>query len=180
MNVWCERSVLLLILFSVAAVAVDAFNHNSSNRRSPPSSLKQNMNADGSPTLQAIRAGFIGCGTIATAIATGLASPDHANYLSQYGFSIESIAVTRRSESKSTKLKEDFPSTVTVYESAEDVVTNSEIVFLCVLPQQVDTVLDDLKKKGAWRADHTLVSLVVSVDLFYILSVVISSNLCCI
>ena len=178
MNAWCERSVLLLIILLVAAFAVDAFNHESS--RSPPSSLKQNMNADGSPTLQAIRAGFIGCGTIATAIATGLASPDHANYLSQYGFSIESIAVTRRSESKSTKLKEDFPSTVTVYESAEDVVTNSEIVFLCVLPQQLDTVLDDLKKKGAWRADHTLVSLVVSVDLFYILSVVISSNLCCI
>jgi pyrroline-5-carboxylate reductase len=51
---------------------------------------------------------------------------------------------------------------VTIYDSASDVVQNSDVVFLCALPEQVDEVLDELKKANVWRqADHILVSLVV-------------------
>lgn len=51
---------------------------------------------------------------------------------------------------------------VTIYDSASDVVQNSDVVFLCVLPEQVDEVVDELKKANVWRqADHILVSLVV-------------------
>ena len=108
-----------------------------------------------------IRAGFIGCGTIASAIATSLAKPEHAEYLSEAGLSLSTISVTKRSASKSSKLKGDFPNVVSIYESAEDVVRNSDLVFLCVLPQQVDEMLSELKEKGTWNNNrHTLVSLV--------------------
>jgi len=116
-----------------------------------------------STSLQPIRAGFIGCGTIASAIATSLAEPNHKPHLAQAGYILQSICVTRRSESKSTKLKENFGTdVVTIYESADEVVASSDLIFLCVLPQQVDSVLEDLKEKGVWRKDdHTLISLVV-------------------
>ena len=116
-----------------------------------------------STTLQPIKAGFIGLGTIASSIATALASSSHAPYLSQYAsLSLHSIAVTKRSDSKSSKLRQTFPDVVTIYDSAVDVVRNSNEVFLCVLPQQVDEVLAELRKSNVWRKeDHTLVSLVV-------------------
>jgi len=48
-----------------------------------------------------------------------------------------------------------------VYDSAEEVARNSDVIFLCVLPQHVDGVLEDLTEKGIWRTkEHTLVSLV--------------------
>jgi len=182
----------LLTFFFIAAFSVDAFNNNRVLKQQTDNSLhrvdssskqhqknnimsstarKQKLNDDDdddgnddgtSPTLQTIRAGFIGCGTIASAIATGLATPEHAPHLNKQGLSVASISVTKRSESKSSKLKENFPDVVTVCDSAEEVVKNSDIVFLCVLPQYVDGVLEDLAEKGVWREeDHTLVSLVV-------------------
>eukprot|EP00581_Thalassiosira_minuscula_P011360 CAMPEP_0183728140 /NCGR_PEP_ID=MMETSP0737-20130205/27178_1 /TAXON_ID=385413 /ORGANISM="Thalassiosira miniscula, Strain CCMP1093" /LENGTH=320 /DNA_ID=CAMNT_0025959981 /DNA_START=176 /DNA_END=1138 /DNA_ORIENTATION=+ len=108
-----------------------------------------------------IKAGFLGCGTIASAIATSLATPSHASNLSSAGFVTSSISVTKRSESKSSKLKETFPELVTVYDSAMDVVKHSNIVFLCVLPQQAEEMLGELKKGGVWNGEeHTLISLV--------------------
>jgi hypothetical protein len=121
-----------------------------------------NMSSD--DATQPIRAGFIGCGTIAFSIASGLANPKHSAYLLEKSLCLESIYVTRRSESRSSQLKESYPDKVTVCETAEDVVKNSELVFLCVLPQHVDGVLAELKDKGVWKEGvHTLVSLVVRV-----------------
>ena len=151
----------LLLLF----ITVGAFNTKNSVMST---AKKQKMNNDdncddGPSSLTSIRAGFIGCGTIASAIATSLATPDHKTHLSKAGYSLQSISVTRRSESKSSKLKENFEDVVTVYESAEEVVLHSNLIFLCVLPQQVDAVLEELTMKGVWKSDHTLVSLVVRV-----------------
>lgn len=126
------------------------------------SAKKQTLNDDNDDkvSLHEIRVGFIGCGTIAFAIATSLAKPEHEEYLTEAGLSLSTISVTKRSASKSSKLKEDYPM-VSVYESAEDVVINSDLVFLCVLPQHVDEMLSELKEKGAWdNGKHTLVSLV--------------------
>jgi pyrroline-5-carboxylate reductase len=112
--------------------------------------------------LRPIRAGLVGCGTIAASIAIGLAETDHVPHLARFGLRLSSISVTRRSETKSRMLEERFPKFVTVYESAWEVVAECELVFLCVLPDQVDGVLADLAEKGVWRReDHTLVSLVV-------------------
>ena len=116
--------------------------------------------SDDKHSLHTIKAGFIGCGTIASAIATSLAKPEHAEYLADAGLSLSAISVTRRSESKSSKLKENFPDVISVCETAEEVLSNSDLVFLCVLPQQVDEMLSELKQKNAWNDNHTLVSLV--------------------
>jgi hypothetical protein len=137
-------------------------SHHQSMTKMMTSTIDDNNCIDSS-TLTQIKAGFIGCGTIASSIATALATPSHSTILAQHaGLSLHSISVTKRSESKSSKLKQSFPDMVTIYDSASDVVQNSDVVFLCVLPEQVDEVLDELKKANVWRqADHILVSLVV-------------------
>jgi hypothetical protein len=118
-------------------------------------------------TPRPIRAGFVGCGTIAHSIAIGLASSEHASHLARFGLRLASLSVTRRSECRSSDLASRFPGVVTVRDSAREVVRDSDLVFLCVLPDQVDGVLEELAEGGAWREeDHTLVSLVVRVCVF--------------
>lgn len=116
--------------------------------------------------LRPIRAGFIGCGTIASSIVIGLASPEHTTYLAENGLQLSSISITRRSTSKSTMLKERFPTFVTIREMAHEVVADSHLIFLCVLPTQVEEVLTDLTERGSWKHDdddddeHVLISLI--------------------
>jgi len=96
-----------------------------------------------------VSVGFIGCGTIAKAIATGLATQNQV--------SVSSVAVSRRSDAKSTALQESFPELVSVHDDNQDVVDKSDIVFITVLPQQTSAVLQSLAFD---EARHTLVSLV--------------------
>ena len=153
----------LLIVAFLLSISNAVHGFTASNCRVTHHNIKMSIQAEDSTTLQPIRAGFVGCGTIAYSIASGLANPDHSVFLSQKSLALDSIYVTRRSESRSSQLKQSYPDTVTVCETAEEVVKNSEIVFLCVLPQHVDEVLAGLKEKGVWNEGaHTLVSLVVS------------------
>jgi NADP oxidoreductase coenzyme F420-dependent len=99
---------------------------------------------------EAVSIGFIGCGTIASAIATGLAK--------QTVVAVDQISVTRRSERKSTALQQAFPTLIHVYDDAQDVVDRSDIVFLTVLPKQTSQVLQALAFD---RQRHSLISLVV-------------------
>ena len=95
--------------------------------------------------------GFIGCGTIASAIIKGIATQSNVN--------IESIAVSKRSKSKSQALKEEFSSLVQVYDANQEILNNADVIFICVLPDQTCEVLSNLN----FDADkHSLVSLVVS------------------
>jgi pyrroline-5-carboxylate reductase len=113
------------------------------------------------PLLRPIHAGFIGRGTIASSIIIGLATPEHTTYLANNGIQLSSISITRRSVSKSTMLQERFPNIVTIHEMAHEVVLNSDIIFLCILPTQVDEVLTDITERGLWKCDkHILISLV--------------------
>lgn len=150
----------VILIASVICRAANGFtNYIISTPISHRNSHHLKMSTD---ALRPISAGFIGCGTIAYSIASGLANPNHSSHLADKFLSVKSIHVTRRSESRSSKLKESYPDKVTVCETPEEVVKNSEIVFLCVLPQHVDDVLADLKEKGVWKEGvHTLVSLVV-------------------
>jgi pyrroline-5-carboxylate reductase len=93
--------------------------------------------------------GFIGCGTIASAIATGLAQ--------QAAVPLEKIVVTRRSERKSSLLQNQFPHLVSVLDENQMVVDLADIVFLTVLPQQTSQVLRELQFDPR---RHVLVSLV--------------------
>lgn len=111
------------------------------------------------PPLREITAGFLGCGTIAAAIATSLAA--HPTHLASQGLRVTSISVTRRSAAKSAALAEEFPDLVTVCDSTTEVVRASELVFLCVLPSAVEETLAGLGEE--WDdARHTLVSLVAT------------------
>ena len=93
--------------------------------------------------------GFIGTGTIASAIVTG--------FVTQSSTQVNRIAVSRRSEAKSRDLVEKFPNRVTVYDDNQSVVDDADIIFLTVLPQQTKEVLDALKFN---HSRHVLVSLV--------------------
>jgi pyrroline-5-carboxylate reductase len=156
---------MLLAFYIIMTTAIHQASGFSAHSQATMSTSKkkQKLIADdviNDEQLRQIRAGFIGCGTIASAIATSLAKPEHKEHLANAGLSVSAITVTRRSESKSAKLKKDFPNVVAVFESAEEVIRNSDLVFLCVLPQQVDETLSELNEKGAWNDKHTLVSLV--------------------
>lgn len=98
--------------------------------------------------------GFIGCGTIAAAIAEGLAT--------QSSVPIAHICVSRRSESKSAALAARFPALVTVTDRNQDVVDRCAVVFVCVLPEQTAEVLRSLAFDPA---RHTVVSLVSTATL---------------
>eukprot|EP00551_Chaetoceros_affinis_P010745 CAMPEP_0203677642 /NCGR_PEP_ID=MMETSP0090-20130426/28969_1 /ASSEMBLY_ACC=CAM_ASM_001088 /TAXON_ID=426623 /ORGANISM="Chaetoceros affinis, Strain CCMP159" /LENGTH=313 /DNA_ID=CAMNT_0050544595 /DNA_START=76 /DNA_END=1017 /DNA_ORIENTATION=- len=85
-----------------------------------------------------LRLGFIGCGTIAAAIVTGL--------LTQTEVQVSSVIVSRRSESKSTALVEKFGNEkIQISDDNQFIVDNCDILFLCVLPAQEEQVLTHLK-----------------------------------
>lgn len=101
--------------------------------------------------LEATKIGFVGFGTIANAIATGLATQDDIQ--------LESISVTKRSEQKSKAFAEKFPSLVSVQDDSQKILDQADVIFVCVLPEQASQVLQDLSFDNS---RHTLVSLVVS------------------
>mmetsp|Transcript_17605 Transcript_17605/g.20375 ORF Transcript_17605/g.20375 Transcript_17605/m.20375 type:complete len:315 (-) Transcript_17605:1077-2021(-) len=97
---------------------------------------------------EGVKLGFIGFGTIASAIATGLLTQTQEN--------ISSVYVSRRSESKSSELSQKFQNCVHICEDNQFIVDNCDILFLCVLPEQEEEVLKSLKIGD----DKILVSLV--------------------
>ena len=114
--------------------------HPDSTKRSEPSVQQQ----------QGAKIGFLGCGTIASAIARGIAT--------QTDVPIASIAVTKRSENKSAQLQQDFPSLVSIQEDNQEILDTSDLVFLCVLPQLTHQVLQGVTFDDS---RHNLISLVV-------------------
>lgn len=107
-------------------------------------------------TLQASKVGFIGCGTIAAAIATGLATTEGRDGEPPL---VSSMALSRRSKAKSAALAERFPDLVTVHDDNQEILDKADIIFITVLPDQASTVLQSLKFDPE---RHNLVSLVVS------------------
>jgi len=97
--------------------------------------------------------GVIGCGTIASAIVTGLAVHNE---------DVAGITVSRRSEKRSSALQAKFPNLVAVSDSNQAVVQSSNIIFLTVLPEQTERVMKELQFDPE---RHILVSLVSTADL---------------
>lgn len=99
--------------------------------------------------------GFVGCGTIASAICTGLATQD--------AVTVNQISVSKRSESKSSALVTKFGAElVHVFEDNQDVVDAADVIFVTVLPQQLNDVLSNLKFDAS---RHVLISLVSTSNL---------------
>lgn len=110
--------------------------------------------------IETTKIGFIGCGTIACAIATGIAT--------QSKIPVESIVVSKRSEKKSKQLAENFPDLVRVEEVNQKILDDCDLIFLCVLPELASEVLKNLSFD---KERHTLVSLVVSsFDVIWVVS----------
>jgi ornithine cyclodeaminase/alanine dehydrogenase-like protein (mu-crystallin family) len=112
--------------------------------------LKHNTMTSNSQ-LSVTRIGFIGCGTIAVAIATGIAT--------QKEIEVESIVVSKRSEQKSKLLAEAYPDLVTINEDNQEILDKADLIFICVLPELTSSILKELSFDNT---RHTLVSLVVS------------------
>ena len=120
----------------------------------PPSQSRTTATTTTTTELPAHKVGFIGCGTIAAAIVTGLATKEGL---------VSSIAVSRRSKSKSDQLQQAFPDLVTVCDDNQEILDRSDIIFITVLPEQTSQVLQSLQ----FDSDrHDLVSLVVRTSLW--------------
>ena len=159
-------SVLWLSLVAVAALAPllelaprsgpagTCRSKISSHRNAVPNNF-QNYDLSSATTPTTTTIGVIGCGTIASAIVTGLAVSDQ----------IKRITVSRRSKHRSTALQSKFPHLVHVVSddsTNQAVLDASDVVFLTVLPQQTENVMRELQ----WDPErHTLVSLVATARL---------------
>ena len=108
--------------------------------------------------------GVIGCGTIASAIITGLIKTQRDLQNNSSIPAISSISLSKRSEKKSSALKEAHPELITVYENNQDILDKADIIFLCVLNNQTQNVLEPLQFD---TSKHTLISLVVSKNVFF-------------
>ena len=95
--------------------------------------------------------GFIGTGVISEAMIRGLC--DVAGYTDQ-------IAVSKRSSDRSKRLSEAY-SNITICETNTDVVNQSDWVFVGVLPDQVEMVLQAL----SFKTKQKVISLAAGVSL---------------
>ncbi|CAG5086452.1 pyrroline-5-carboxylate reductase [Parvicella tangerina] len=96
--------------------------------------------------------GIIGAGNLGRSLARGLV---------RFGnFKPDQLLVTRRNVQKLDVLKkEGFRAT----ESISELVNNSEIIFIAVLPQQVNDVLEEIKP--SLREDQLIISLVTGIKI---------------
>lgn len=146
--------------FSFVVVTTKSISSPRRFTRSRPTSTTSPDNNIMSLQSTSSKVGFIGCGTIAAAIATGLAttSTDEESPLPL----VSSMAISRRSKAKSAALAERFPDLVTVHDDNQEILDKADIIFITVLPEQASTVLKSLKFDPE---RHDLVSLVVSFSL---------------
>ena len=135
----------------------------SSGDNEEDSNNNNNMATDG------ISVGFIGCGTIASSIAKGLilaakSNDGNASANNVGNVGVNSIVVSRRSESKSKELIDAYGGKsfdISVSDDNQDILDRCDLIFLTVLPTQASSVLQSLKFDPN---RHILVSLVVSVS----------------
>ncbi|CAM9336718.1 unnamed protein product [Heterosigma akashiwo] len=95
--------------------------------------------------------GFIGCGKITTAVAKGLArGPD--------GLRPRQLIVSPRSTGRSTALKQLFPTYINIAQDNEEVVEQSDIIMLGLLPDVAQSILPAL----TFRQDQLIVSMMAT------------------
>lgn len=94
-----------------------------------------------------MRLGFVGVGAISEAVIDALMTGPHAGDLE--------IVLSPRNSERSAKLAGKFPRT-TIASDNQAVLDGSDVVFMGVLPGQMNDVCADLN----FRADHTVVSLI--------------------
>ena len=96
--------------------------------------------------------GFVGIGTMNNAIVRGLCTLDTPP---------KAIVLSPRSAAKAAALQAEFPKLATIAEDNQQVVDQSDIIFIGVLPKQCEEVLRALR----FEPRHTVVSLVSTAPL---------------
>ena len=90
--------------------------------------------------------GFIGTGGIASAMVRGFcASPDFSGRIN---------LTVHKNREKADALKKLFPDRISVHESNQAAVDGSDVVFICVLPQQHEAVVRALRFRADQRVMH--------------------------
>jgi pyrroline-5-carboxylate reductase len=95
--------------------------------------------------------GFIGTGTITSALVTGLCTSAHPP---------QSVWITPRNPQKAAYLAERFPP-ARIGASNQHVVDRADVVILAMLPRQAQEILKPLR----FRADHAVVTLLAGTPL---------------
>lgn len=156
LNNYAYNSLSILHHYDSIIPVVQAFTYPTLTKRNTkatttmaPRSTLSATSLDSLAETGSCKLGFVGCGMIASCIATGLAK--------QNAIKVEKISVSRRSEKKSSALAAQFPDLVHVFDDNQDVVNNADIVFITVLPEQANEVLDGLNFD---TSRHVLISLV--------------------
>jgi pyrroline-5-carboxylate reductase len=159
--------LLSLLLLVIQENPVCSFHPNSNggvpdNRSSSAlSSSKSDNNNDFQYSMNNLSVGFIGCGTIASAIARGLARASEGE---ESSLAVQKMMVSMRSQSKSIPLFSELSPKLDISVESENqaIVDASDLIFLTVLPQQASEVLQSLEFDPN---RHVLVSLVSTAKL---------------
>lgn len=113
-----------------------------------------------------ITVGFIGCGTIATAIVTGICTLE--------AFPFKSVLLSPRNAQKSKYLHTKFPTMVQIAKDNQAVLDDSDWVFLCVRPQQIQC-LDSL----TFHKSQMIISVIATIDMVAITKIVAPASKIC-
>jgi len=126
----------------------------------------ENVTAQSSSRWPGVTVGFIGCGTIASAIVTGICT------LGTFHF--KTIILSPRNSQKATRLFEKFPNKVQIAQNNQDVIDSSDWIFLCVRPQDVHC-LESL----TFSKLQTIISLIATISNLAIANIVSPASKIC-
>lgn len=113
--------------------------------------------------------GFIGCGKISSAICKGYAKHAIAKDLKK-------ILISSRSVDKSKALQSEFPALIEIIEDNQEIVSNSDIIFIGLLPGIARSILPTLH----FTSKQLIYSMLAAVDyneMLSLLNMVVSSDL---
>ena len=99
-----------------------------------------------------MKLGFIGTGNISSDVITGICKSK---------LSFKKIIISKRNKKKSQFLKKKFKNKIIIARNNQDVIDNSDWIFLGVLPKVGEKILPDLK----FKSNQTLVSFMSTVNL---------------
>jgi len=94
--------------------------------------------------------GFVGCGTISSAVVRGLCTLETPP---------KAVFISPRNAEKAAALLAAFPNLVTVASSNQDVIDNAQMVYLGLGSPSRPTAAEDAIRELKFTADHTVVSL---------------------
>ena len=99
-----------------------------------------------------MKLGFIGTGNISSDVITGICKSK---------LSFKKIIISKRNKKKSQFLKKKFKNKIIIARNNQDVIDNSDWIFLGVLPKVGEKILPNLK----FKSNQTLVSFMSTVNL---------------